>query len=96
MALQGRTHVKETFMAASPDQVTYLYRCTEDKLEQHLASIAEAGDIVEHVIFKGGRDYVLVCRRGQERPVTVALVAESIDAVADAIHERFRVAEGHS
>lgn len=55
---------------------TYLYRCTEQQLEEHLRRIAEEGDAVEHVIFKGGRDYVLVCRKATDRdPVAAALEA---------------------
>jgi hypothetical protein len=53
---------------------TYLYRCTEQQLEEHLRRIAESGDVVEHVIFKGGRDYVLVCRKASE-PVAVRIVS---------------------
>lgn len=55
---------------------TYLYRCTEQQLEEHLQRIADEGDAVEHVIFKGGRDYVLVCRKtGDQDPVVAALEA---------------------
>lgn len=55
---------------------TYLYRCTEQQLEEHLQRVADAGDAVEHVIFKGGRDYVLVCRKAGDRdPVVAALEA---------------------
>lgn len=63
---------------------TYLYRCTEDKMEQHLQHIAEAGDTVEHVIYKGGRDYVIVCSKARSR-VEVVLAQESIDAIAKAM-----------
>lgn len=51
---------------------TYLYRCTEQQLEEHLQRVADAGDAVEHVIFKGGRDYVLVCRKTDD-PVAAVL-----------------------
>lgn len=55
---------------------TYLYRCTEQQLEEHLQRVADAGDAVEHVIFKGGRDYVLVCRKTRDQdPVAAALEA---------------------
>lgn len=58
------------------DSSTYLYRCTEQQLEEHLQRIAEEGDAVEHVIFKGGRDYVLVCRKASDQdPVAAALDA---------------------
>lgn len=63
------------------DKSTYLYRCTEQQLEEHLQRIADEGDAVEHVIFKGGRDYVLVCRKtGGQDPVAAAL-----DAILDEI-----------
>jgi hypothetical protein len=55
-------------------QSTYLYRCTEQQLEEHLQRVADAGDAVEHVIFKGGRDYVLVCRKAGDDPVAAVLV----------------------
>lgn len=51
---------------------TYLYRCTEQQLETHLQRIADAGDSVEHVIFKGGRDYVLVVRKPTPHRVVIA------------------------
>lgn len=51
---------------------SYLYRCTEQQLEAHLQRVADAGDLVEHVIYKGGRDYVLVCRKPREMAVVIA------------------------
>ena len=56
---------------------TYLYRCTEQQLESHLQRIAEEGDAVEHVIYKGGRDYVLVCRKSEPS------YAERLDAILE-------------
>ena len=72
---------------------TYLYRCTEDKLQQHLERIHEAGDSVEHAIYKGGRDYVLVVRRGpiDGEPATVRLDEDTVTRLAAAVvaqHQR--------
>lgn len=73
---------------------TYLYRCTEQQLEQHLQRIAETGDAVEHVIYKGGRDYVLVCRKAHDQDsVTAAL--EAILEEARAIRSLFEVGASH-
>ena len=44
----------------------YFYRCTEQQLGDSLQRIDEAGDTLLHVVFKGGRDYVLICRKGPE------------------------------
>lgn len=44
----------------------YVYRCTSDKLEHHLNRVAESGDMVVWPVFTGGRDWLLVCRRGGE------------------------------
>lgn len=60
---------------------TYLYRCTEQQLEEHLQRIAHAGDAVEHVIFKGGRDYVLVCRKSADEDPVVAALHAILDAI---------------
>ncbi|HEY1179554.1 MAG TPA: hypothetical protein VGF17_25650 [Phytomonospora sp.] len=64
---------------------TYLYRCTEQQLEQHLQRIAEAGDSVEHVIYKGGRDYVLVCRKAESDLMQVVhSIAEDLRRLREA------------
>jgi len=60
---------------------TYLYRCTEQQLEEHLKRIAEEGDAVEHVIFKGGRDYVLVCRKSADQDPVVAALHAILDEI---------------
>lgn len=52
--------VKETSM----DRY-YTYRCTNDKLPQHLERIYESGDSVMFGSL-AGRDWTLVCRRGGE------------------------------
>ena len=46
----------------------YAYRCTEQQIlhEDVLEHIEGAGDVVEHVIYKGGRDYLLLCRQAPE------------------------------
>lgn len=41
----------------------YTYRCTNDKLPQHLVLIEEAGDVVMFGSL-AGRDWTLVCRKG--------------------------------
>lgn len=41
----------------------YFYRCTEQQLGDALKSIDESGDLLLHVVYKGGRDYVLICRK---------------------------------
>jgi hypothetical protein len=65
---------------------TYLYRCTEQQLESHLQRIADAGDTVEHVIYKGGRDYVLVCRKAGPDPVPMADPTSAwIEAITEAV-----------
>ncbi|NUQ88293.1 MAG: hypothetical protein HOQ43_07505 [Glycomyces artemisiae] len=66
---------------------TYLYRCTEQQLEQHLQRIAEEGDAVEHVIYKGGRDYVLVCRKSEPSlGELLEAIAVDVRAIRDALH----------
>lgn len=56
----------------------YFYRCTEQQLEEHLKLIAEAGDEVLTVLFKGGRDYVLVCRKADQAPALLTLTPEAL------------------
>lgn len=46
----------------------YLYRCTTDKLLQHLANIEESGDQVIWPVFVGGRDWLLICRKAGAFP----------------------------
>ena len=41
----------------------YTYRTTEDKLPDHLDRIADAGDTVLQIVYKGGRDYLVIARR---------------------------------
>lgn len=66
---------------------TYLYRCTEQQLEEHLQRIAEEGDAVEHVIFKGGRDYVLVCRKASDQDPVAAALQAILEEIRDARRE---------
>ena len=53
----------------------YVFRTTTEKLGAHLDHIAESGDAVLHIQFKGGRDWDLICRKASERPVLVAEVS---------------------
>lgn len=45
----------------------YLYRCTTDKLVMHLERIASVGDTVLWPCFVGGRDWLLIVRKGEHR-----------------------------
>ncbi len=49
----------------------YLYRCTTDKLAEGLDRIVESGDLIQQVVHTGGRDWVIVTRRG-EPPLNLA------------------------
>jgi len=42
----------------------YFYRCTEQQLNDALQSIHESGDTFLQAVYKGGRDWVLICRKG--------------------------------
>lgn len=42
----------------------YIFRCTTDKLSDSLNRITEAGDHITEVVHTGGRDWVIVCRKG--------------------------------
>lgn len=43
----------------------YLFRSTTDKLAEHLNHIEESGDVAYvPPTFTGGRDWVIVCRKG--------------------------------
>jgi hypothetical protein len=44
--------------------VYYTYRCTTEKLADSLNRITESGDFVADIFHVGGRDWVLVCRKG--------------------------------
>lgn len=44
----------------------YIYRSTTDKLSGHLTAIVEAGDTIVQPTYIGGRDWIIVCRRGPE------------------------------
>lgn len=41
----------------------YFYRCTEQQLNDALQAIVESGDTLIQAVFKGGRDWVLICRK---------------------------------
>jgi hypothetical protein len=42
----------------------YIYRCTTQQLEQSLNNVVESGDTVVQPVHVGGRDWVLICRKG--------------------------------
>lgn len=44
----------------------YIYRCTTDKLADAMTSVIEAGDSIIQPAHVGGRDWVLICRKGGE------------------------------
>lgn len=39
----------------------YFYRCTEQQLAEALDRIHENGDTLLQAVYKGGRDWVLIC-----------------------------------
>lgn len=39
----------------------YFYRCTEQQLGDALERIHESGDTLLQAVYKGGRDWVLIC-----------------------------------
>lgn len=49
----------------------YFFRCTEDKLGHHLDRIAQAGDTLVQAVYKGGRDWVLFCKKS-DQPTSAA------------------------
>ena len=41
----------------------YVYRSTQDKLNEHIAHIEESGDqIIPPLYWTGGRDWLILCR----------------------------------
>lgn len=50
----------------------YIYRCTTQQLEQSLNRIVDAGDTVVQPVHTGGRDWIIVCRKGQTPAVSAA------------------------
>lgn len=42
----------------------YTYRCTTEKLADAMNSIVAAGDTIVESVHTGGRDWVLICRKG--------------------------------
>ena len=43
----------------------YVYKCTTQQLESALNHIVESGDQVMQPAFLGGRDWVIVCIKGE-------------------------------
>lgn len=61
----------------------YPYRCTEQQLGDALLRITEAGDTLLHAIHKGGRDWMLICRKaGPRQAVLDDLLDELLDIKA--------------
>lgn len=56
----------------------YIYRCTTQQLEQSLNNVVESGDTVVQPVHVGGRDWVLICRKG----------VAAADSFAEAIQEQ--------
>lgn len=70
----------------------YKYRITEEQLDKHLGLIAEAGDHVEAVVYKGGRDYVLIVRKAETVDLVGALqkLDSTLNQLADAVERGVR------
>lgn len=45
----------------------YVFRTTTDKLPRALDQVTSAGDQVLWPIFVGGRDWLLICRKGDDQ-----------------------------
>lgn len=50
----------------------YFYRCTEQQLGDALDRIHESGDTLLQAVYKGGRDWVLICRKAVTESDTLA------------------------
>lgn len=68
----------------------YIYRSTTDKLSDALNSIVEAGDTVVQPVHTGGRDWVVVCRKGAE---FAEAIHEQVAELRDAQDERKKYAD---
>lgn len=76
----------------------YVFRSTTEKLPEHVQHIRESGDtIIGDPTFVGGRDWVLLCRKGEptvcdlSRDEFVAAVAEGVKrGTRDAERETLR------
>lgn len=44
----------------------YFFRCTEQQLGDSLAKIHESGDTLLQAVFKGGRDWILICQKAAD------------------------------
>lgn len=51
--------------------MVYTYRTTTDKLGDAYQHVEESGDEVIHPQWMGGRDWVLVCRKGETRSMGI-------------------------
>lgn len=72
----------------------YTYRTTADKLHQHADEIAEAGDTVVTAQCVGGRDWMILARKGE--PTVTDLTARQLEDVIAAAVERGIRNGGHA
>lgn len=70
----------------------YPYRTTAEKIEQSVARVVESGDVVLSSHFVGGRDWVLICRSG-EQTVADLTEAELVAAIRRGVADGMRDAE---
>lgn len=68
----------------------YPYRTTYDKLEQSLATVQDAGDVVLSTHFLGGRDWVLLCRTGDDKTLVDATVEDVAAAIGAKLGEAIK------
>lgn len=57
----------------------YMFRSTTEKLPEHMQHITESGDSVLDKTFVGGRDWVLLCRKGE--PTIADLTAKGLEVL---------------
>lgn len=57
----------------------YDFRATTEKLAQHIDDIVESGDTILQAAHVGGRDWVLLCRKGSLTPKVADLSAEELE-----------------
>jgi hypothetical protein len=69
----------------------YFYRCTEQQLNDALQRIHESGDTLLQAVYKGGRDWVLVCRKGDLGGGRAVEVTFDSGPFADAIRRQSEV-----
>lgn len=52
----------------------YCFRCTEQQLGDSLERIHESGDRLLQAVYKGGRDWVLICLKASDEPSVVEVM----------------------